>query len=103
MGSGQATIIVECAMSHCAVDWDDGYCAMVRAILKGAVGEPGAAQPEIAVCMAGLFQAMLAWMLTFGTTHNKGCLALAGLQTCQVTSHMLGTPIHNGVLQMTHV
>ena len=59
---------------------------MVRAILKGAVGEPSVAQLEIAVCMAGLFQTVPAWMLKFGTTTNKGCSALTGLQTFQVTS-----------------
>lgn len=73
-------------MSHCAVEWDDGYCALVRAILKGAVGEPSAAQLEIAVCMAGLLQAVPAWMLKFGTTTNKGSSALAGLDTFQVIS-----------------
>ena len=69
-----------------AVDWSDAYCAMVRAILKGAVGGPSAAQLDIAVCLAGLFRAVPTWMLTFGATHNKGCTALSGLQTFQVTS-----------------
>ena len=73
------------AVFHGAVDGDDGYCAMVRAILKGAVGEPSAAQRDIAVCIAGLFQAVPAWMLKLGTTTNKGCSAVAGLQTFQVT------------------
>ena len=58
---------------------------MVRAILKGALGAPGAAQLDIAVCLAGLFQAVPTWMLTFGATHNQGCTALCGLQTFQVT------------------
>ena len=72
-------------MSRCAVDWDDVYCALVRAILKGAAGGPSAAQLEIAVCMAGLFRAVPAWMLKFGTITNKDYSALAGLQTFQVT------------------
>ena len=66
------------------MDLDDGYLAMVRAILKGAAGEPRAAQLEIAMSLSKLFQAVPAWMLSFGTANNKGCTALTGLQTFQV-------------------
>ncbi len=67
-----------------AVNWDDGYLAAVRALLKKAVGEPCIAQLHIARSLAQLLKAVPAWMLAFGDANNQGCTAHAGFQSFQV-------------------
>lgn len=67
-----------------AVNWDDGYLAFVRALLKRAVVEPCVAQLQLALCLDQLLSAVPAWMLTFGAANNQGCTASAGLEVCKV-------------------
>jgi len=67
-----------------AVNWDDGYLAAGRALLKKAVGEPCLAQLQIAQSLARLLKAVPAWMLAFGDANNQGCTAHAGFQSFQV-------------------
>ncbi len=68
-----------------AVNWDDGYLAFVRALLKQAVGEPCVAQLQLALCLDWLLSAVPAWMLTFGAANNQGCTASAGLEVFKVS------------------
>ena len=67
------------------VNWDDGYLAIVRALLKRAVGEPCVAQLQLALCLDGLLSAVPAWMLAFGAANNQGCMAYAGLEVFKVS------------------
>ncbi|KAL0020702.1 hypothetical protein WJX77_001979 [Trebouxia sp. C0004] len=69
------------AAVEAADNWDDGYLAAVRAMLKKAVGEPCLAQLQIAQSVAGVLKAVPAWMLAFGDANNQGCTAHAGLQS----------------------
>ncbi|DBA96082.1 TPA: hypothetical protein ACH3X1_001580 [Trebouxia sp. C0004] len=72
------------AAVEAADNWDDGYLAAVRAMLKKAVGEPCLAQLQIAQSVAGVLKAVPAWMLAFGDANNQGCTAHAGLQSFEV-------------------
>ena len=67
-----------------AVNWDDGYLAAVRALLKKAFGKLCTAQLQFAQSLAWLLKAVPAWMLTFGDANNQGCTALTGLRAFQV-------------------
>ena len=66
------------------MDEDDAFLALVKTILKQAVGAPPAALSEIIQSMSKLFQAVPSWMLNFGAAHNSGCSAFAGLETFKV-------------------
>ncbi len=68
-----------------AGNWDDGYLAFVRALLKRAVGEPCPAQLQLALCLGRLLSAVPAWMLAFGDANNQGCTANAGLEVFKVS------------------
>ena len=67
-----------------AVNCDDGYLAIVKALLKRAVGEPCLAQLQLALRVARLLSAVPAWMLAFGDANNQGCTAYAGLEVFKV-------------------
>ena len=67
-----------------AVNWDDGYLAIVRALLKRAVDEPCPAQFQLTLCLAQLLSAVPAWMLAFAEANNPGCTAYAGLEVLKV-------------------
>ena len=87
-----------------AVNWDDGYLAIVRALLKRAVGEPCVAQLQLALCLDGLLSAVPAWMLAFGAANNQGCTAYAGLEVFKVSlcSQSHKTALGTMLLAMPH-
>lgn len=53
------------------MNWDDGYLAAVRALLKRVVGEPRLAQLQVPRSLARLLKAVPAWMLAFGDANNQ--------------------------------
>ncbi|KAA6420298.1 MAG: hypothetical protein FRX49_09782 [Trebouxia sp. A1-2] len=74
-----------------AVNWDDGYLAIVRALLKRAVDEPCPAQFQLTLCLAQLLSAVPAWMLAFAEANNPGCTAYAGLEVLKSLLNGKGT------------
>lgn len=70
---------------YAAADQDDAFVLLVKTLLKNTMGSAPPVQQEIVSVMADLYKAVPAWMLMFGSAHNPGCSARAGLEEFQVT------------------
>lgn len=72
-------------VSYAAADQDNAFVLLVKALLKTAMGSAPPVQQELITIIAGLYKAVPAWMLMFGSAHNPGCSARAGLDAFKVT------------------